>query len=322
VLNETADQIANIIRRGGGIYLKGTISEALSNGKSKLTQYYIAFALKFSFMTMMAIGVILFTFLPAILDLFLISGGLENWTLMIAFITPNIISSTTEQVYSTSTDVILGGKRPGFHSIMEIAKTITQFGWDYLLLFVLKWPQKVPILILIWIVALRDFPNKVLALIVNYIFINKKLVRLKIRTFAWQTWIAPIPAAVTVWIMAILWFNIAYSFLIKNTNIYVAGGITVTFGFLCLLWVFFPLYTLFGGWDDYGIKIFTDAVEISGPSKFLFRPIVFANKLLRKSPLHNRFTIPWQDADREAEELMKERFVKQKINEYLLSISI
>jgi len=65
-----------------------------------------------------------------------------------------------------------------------------------------------------------------------------------------------------------------------------------------------------GGWDDYGIKIFSDAVEISGPSKFLFRPIVKVNKLMIKSPLHNRFGIPWKAAQDEAEELMKERFVK------------
>jgi hypothetical protein len=319
VLNETADSIANIIRRGGGIYLKGTIAESLGNGKKELTHFYIAFALKFSFMTMIALAAIVFTFMPAIIDVLFVAGGLEAWSLMTVFITPNIIESTTEQVHSISTDVILGGKHPGWHSFTEILRTLIQFLWDFLLLFVFKWPQTAPIVVLIWILALRDFPNKFTILVLNYIYIQKKIVKIRWSSFAWQAWIAPIPATIGVWGCAAIWLNFVFPILENIMGVYIAAGISILIGFLLLLWVFFPLYTFFGGWDNYGLQIFTNAVEIAGPSKFLFRPIVKANKLLVKSPFHNKHPIPWEKANEEAEILMRERYVKQTINEYIIN---
>lgn len=315
VLNSTADSIANIIRRGGGIYLKATMSEALNNKKLELGHYYIAMALKFSFMTMMAIGVILITFLPIITEVMFITGGLEEWLLAIAFIVPNMISSTTEQVKSISGDVILGGNHPGFYSFSSILNTLLQLFWEYLILFVFKWPTYVSIGVLVWILALRDFPVKVFDLIINYVYIHFRIVKLRIKSFAWQTWIAPIPAALCVWGISELWFKAIYSPFVEWAGVYVTAAITILVGFLSLLWVFFPIYTAFGGWDEYNIKIFHEAIEISGPSRFLFRPIYFANRLLVKSPLHNKHPIPWKSADEEAEELMKIRFIKDHLKQ-------
>ena len=78
--------------------------------------------------------------------------------------------------------------------------------------------------------------------------------------------------------------------------------------------LYFPLYGYFGGWDDHNIEIFNEAVRISGPSKFLFNPILKANKLLlKKSSFHNKFEIPWRDGKRGAEELMKEAFINEHL---------
>jgi hypothetical protein len=128
------------------------------------------------------------------------TGGLEEWLLAIAFIVPNMISSTTEQVKSISGDVILGGNHPGFYSFSSILNTLLQLLWEYLILFVFKWPTYVSIGVLLWILALRDFPVKVFDLIINYVYIHFRIVKLRIKSFAWQTWIAPIPAALCVWV--------------------------------------------------------------------------------------------------------------------------
>jgi hypothetical protein len=313
VLNETADSLANLVRRGGGIYLKGTISESLNNGKRKLTAYYVAMALKFSFMTMFAIAVILYAFMPIILQVVMLTGGLENWLLAIAFITPNIIASTLEQPTSIAKDVILGGNRPTWFSSMEMYERIMSLVFDYILLFVLKIPQNIGIAALVWIIPLKSFPIKLSVLIMDWIYIQKKLIKMRLRDFAWQTWGAPIPAVISVFFVSVFWFNVVYPPMFAAWGVYATAGITVLIGFLCLIWVYFPAYTLFGGWDKYGINVFSEAVDISGPSRLLFKPVVFANKLLVKSKLHNRFPIPWEDADREMGELMKERFVKDKI---------
>ncbi|MHA1899184.1 MAG: hypothetical protein ACTSU2_17460, partial [Promethearchaeota archaeon] len=313
VLNDTADKIANIIRRGGGIYLKGTMSESLNNGKKKLTEYYLLYALKFSIMTMFAIGVLLYSVLPIISEVMFISAGLETWLLTTAFITPNIIESTTEQLLNISSDVILGGNRAGWNSFMSIFNSGLSIFIDYVLLFVLKWPQNVSIIVLVWIVALKDFPNKLVTLLLNYTFIQLKMVKIHYSKLVWQALVAPLPPSLTIYLFMKLWTRFVHPMMTAAWGVYIGGGITALVAVLSLLWIFFPLYTFFGGWDDHGIDIFEKAVEISGPSKFLFRPIVLANKLLTKSGLHNRFAIPYQEAVNEAEELMKERFVKDRI---------
>jgi hypothetical protein len=86
----------------------------------------------------------------------------------------------------------------------------------------------------------------------------------------------------------------------------------------CAMFIFFPLYCAFGGWDTNTMAIFDEAVAISGPSKFLFLPINKTSHLLEKiSPLHNRFPIPYVDAIREAEELMQERYIKDLLTSEL-----
>jgi len=92
----------------------------------------------------------------------------------------------------------------------------------------------------------------------------------------------------------------------------IAGGISILFAFIgCAMVIFFPLYSAFGGWDKNTMAIFDEAVKISGPSRFLFLPINKTSHFFEKiSPLHNRFPIPYEEALVEADELMKERYIK------------
>jgi hypothetical protein len=192
---------------------------------------------------------------------------------------------------------------------------------DVLLLFVWQIPQNASIDALIWIIPMRPFVKNLILLFVQWIYIDRKIVEVQLRQFSWQTFVAPIIPALAVGLVGQIWFNSAYPLLVTYTGIYVTAAVTVVVAFIALLWVFFPLYTFFGGWDDYSIDLFHEAVEISGPSKFLFRPIDYANNLLRKSPFHNRYPIPYKEAHEEAIQIMKERFLKDRINQILLEKS-
>lgn len=315
VLNDTADQLGNMIKRAGGLYMKPVISESLNNKKVHLTRYYIGMTLKINYWLMFGMLAIMVSFMPIILELLLTGDGTENWLLAVAFITPNFIASTLEPLGSLTGDVILGGNKPLWHSIMNISSNLLGIGLDILLLFVFQIPQKMGITGLIWLIPLKGMPLTILRLTADWIFIQKKLVKMRFRDFAWQTFVAPLPAMLLLIGLAQLWFAFAYPWLNSITNIYVTAGSSIIFGIFCLLWVYFPVYALFGGWDDYNIKIFHEAVEISGPSKFLFKPIDWANRgIIKYSKLHNRFPIPWKIADKEAEDLMKEAFVKEKLS--------
>lgn len=82
-----------------------------------------------------------------------------------------------------------------------------------------------------------------------------------------------------------------------------AGGYLIMMLFLMPIVIFF-FYSLFGGWDDFGLQIFKDAMDISGPSKkFVYLLYKVCEWGHRHSPLKNRFPIPHEDAERELEEL-------------------
>ena len=70
------------------------------------------------------------------------------------------------------------------------------------------------------------------------------------------------------------------------------------------IFLYFPLYTLFGGWDDNTLTEFEKVIQMSGPSKklliFLYK---YQKKIAKFSPLHNRYPIASEAAMREAREL-------------------
>ncbi len=85
----------------------------------------------------------------------------------------------------------------------------------------------------------------------------------------------------------------------------VAGIISVLFALTLLLFVFFAIYSLFGGWDDFSLAEFRRAMEMSGPSKPFVKLIYkLSEYFTRHSPLHNRFPIRSDEARQEAIELM------------------
>ncbi|MBN2153918.1 MAG: hypothetical protein JW839_20845, partial [Candidatus Lokiarchaeota archaeon] len=90
----------------------------------------------------------------------------------------------------------------------------------------------------------------------------------------------------------------------------VAGIISVLFALTLLLFIFFIVYSLFGGWDDFSLSEFRRAMEMSGPSKPFVKLIYkLSEYFARLSPLHNRFPIRSDESRQEAIELMliKER---------------
>ncbi|HME51826.1 MAG TPA: lipopolysaccharide biosynthesis protein [Candidatus Lokiarchaeia archaeon] len=85
----------------------------------------------------------------------------------------------------------------------------------------------------------------------------------------------------------------------------IAIGIFVVIGFLITpLFVYWPVYTLLGGWDPVGLDILEEATEISDISKpiaKLFNRIV--QNLARKSPFYNKFRIHFRSAQFQLDEL-------------------
>jgi hypothetical protein len=318
-LSALADSLANIIKAGGGINIYATISEAINNGKKELTAYYIAMIWKFVFFFKFAIGAILISFMPLIFELLLVAGGAENYILAAAFIVPNIIATIIEQPIASSEVVILGANKPTFNTITRILNDGGNIFFMWLWIIFLQLPARHGITSVIWIMPLGGFLAGLARMVANWVYIHKNIAPVRVGKFGWQTFVAPLIPAILIFVIAHLWYEYVFHTLIAwfggtNLAMMVVGVISILFAFVgCMLFFFFPMYAAFGGWDKNTIAIFDEAVRISGPSRFLFLPINKASHWFDRSPLFNRFAIPYEEAMREADELMRERHIRDKL---------
>ena len=326
-LSKLADELANSIKAGGGINIYATISEAINNGKKELTSYYISMIWKFVFFFKFAIGAILISFIPLVLEILLIAGGAENYILAAAFIMPNIIATVIEQPQSSAEVVIVGASKPEINTVLAVIQQGLNIFFTWLWLIELKLPERWGIQAVVWIMPLGLFIPMVLRTVLSWLYIHKKIAPVRCKEFSWQTFIAPIIPALIIIIIAKLWYMFVFEnmiILLGGTDIamIIAGVVSILFAFVgCLMFIFMPLYGAFGGWDTNTLAIFDEAVAISGPSRFLFLPINKATHLLvSKSRLHNKFQISYLDAHKEADDLMKERFIKDRLTQEILSL--
>jgi hypothetical protein len=313
-LSKVADELANVIKRGGGINIKATISEARNNNKIELTAYYVAQSWKWIFFFTFAIGSVLLSFMPLLINVIFGAVGAEEYLLAAAFIIPNVIATTIEEPNGLADNIIYGANRPGFKTATDLIMMVVNTAILYYWLFVVR-VGSMGLNVLFWFIPMWVFPFELIILYVKWHFIHKEICPVRFSKFAWQSFVAPgIPALIIAGV-AQLWIIFIFPPLATAVGVIIGGVITILFGFVgCLMFMFFPLYTAFGGNDENTLNIFSEAVEISGPSRFLFRPInKMMNFLGKKSPLHNKFPIPWEQALIEADELMKEKYIKDCI---------
>ncbi|MHA1339029.1 MAG: hypothetical protein ACTSRZ_03430 [Promethearchaeota archaeon] len=304
-LNATADELANITKRSEGINLKGGLSESFNNKRPALTQYYIAQIFKWYGFFTTGIGIIVLTFFPALMEVIFSGHDLETYLLAIPFILPNVLHTIlVEGLEGSSKQILDMTNLQWIRSLLDIGHNIATLITTYIYLEVTHIPQKYGIAAMIWIMPMGNFIADFGFMLIRWIIINKKVVKLNIPI--WQSFIAPLPPAIITFIIGKLWVLFIHPIIIESLGLYIGGVITLLFAFIgCFLFTFITLYSYFGGWDDYGLNVFYEAVKISGPSRIFFVPIAKMSGLLTKiSPLHNKFPIPYEKAERARFELM------------------
>jgi hypothetical protein len=317
-LSGVADQFANYMKAGGGINIRGTLSEAYNSGKKALSSYYLAMQWKFFSMFQFALGSLLLAFMPFILTTLFNIGGAANYALAAAFVVPNIIATVAEEPIKTGENMLLGANKPVIDTILRIAADFLGLFLLYMALFVFKIPDWGTTAI-IWLIPMLPFLPNLVRGISTWFYLGKKVLPVEWKKFAYQSFIAPIPPAIMYGFIGNLWVVHVFPLLTSafgggETGMIVSAVISVLFAVLFGLFFFFPMYGLFGGWDDHTLSVFQEAVEISGPSKFIFNPILKVTLFLgRRSKLHGKFPIPHEEALKEARELMQMRHIKDAL---------
>ncbi len=264
------------------------ISEALSSGYKKLSQYYSVQSYKWGAIASAVLGAVLLVVAPK----FIIgSSGVEFQRAAILAVPLAIFGSI--QFFGWLGDAIfLGSNQPVLRAVMILVEQAIRV----ILLVVLLARFQIEALILAYFVGI------LVRGIVAYFVADRYCFPQKI--YFWQTLAAPLMAAG----MHYLFLSLIANFVWQGDEI---SSVALFFiGLLPAMPVFFFFYALAGGWDDAGLEEVTEASHMTG---FLYPVVKVIFELpsrwgAKLSPLHNRFPIKMREtAMEEALALTKSR---------------
>ncbi len=247
------------------------ISEAISNGKRILSQYYSVMAYKYNATISAFIGAVLLAVAPR----FIIgSSGLEFQRAAI-YVIPLTIWGAVQFPSWVGDNVQLGANKPYLKSLLVFSEQVIRV----ILAFILLARFQVTGLIIAYFVGL--FAKGITAYVIN----NK--VCFPQRFFVWQSLVAPLLAGAA-----------HFGFLsLINRFIWKGDQITSVIIFFIAILPSFPVYMffygLFGGWDKDTLEELRNAAALSGSVKGLTRWGMYEPTALgaRLSPLNGRFPI-------------------------------
>ena len=264
------------------------ISEAISNGKRMLGQYYSVMAYKYNGMTSAFIGAVLLAVAPR----FILGSTGPEFARAAIYVIPLTIWGAVQFPSWVGDNVQLGANKPWLKSILVFSEQTIRvtLAWFLLSRF------QVTGLIIAYFVGL--FSKGIAAYIINH------KVCFPQRFYVWQSLIAPILAGavhygILWWISGLIW---------KGDQI--TSVLIFLIGILPSFPLYMFLYGFFGGWDVATLAELNDAVALTGSVRWLLRWGMYEPTRLggRISPLNNRFPITNRsEAMLEAKSLTEEK---------------
>ena len=263
------------------------ISEAISHGRRKLSQYYASMNYKWAAF----ISAFLAAVLLAIADRFILGSAGREFERAAIYVVPLIVWGSAQHLSAIGDVIALGSNRPGLKLLMLGGEQVLRI----LLAVLLVDRFQVAGLIAAYLIA-------VLTRGIASYFINSRLC-FPLRYYPWQSLVAPLLAGAVQYVV------------LRFVTGVIWQGDEVTSIIIFLIGILFsyPLYTflygLFGGWDDATLAEARRASAMLPFLKFMARIFWTATAIgARLSPLHNRFPITNRaDAMEEAHSLTAEK---------------
>ncbi len=267
--------------------LMSSISEAISNGRRILSQYYSVMAYKWGGFISAFVGAVLL----AVADRFILGATGPEFTRAAVYVIPLIFWGAIQYPSWVGDYVQLASNRPYLKFTLVGGEQFIRI----VLAFLLMARFQIYALIMAYFVALLT--KDIVAYFVNHRFCFPQ------RFYFWQSLGAPILAGA------------AHYFLLRWVTGLIWRGDPVTSVLIFLVGILFSypvfafFYGLFGGWDDRTLGELKRGTEITGIMK-PFAGLFWASSALgaRISPLHNIFPITiYEEAMAEAHDLSLEK---------------
>lgn len=302
VLATIGGSIPDVMNWFGTTNITPLVAESYMNDKRTLARYYVGQDIRFQ-------SLLIGFFAPLMIGLYFVMPiawvelGMVNYLLASIFIIPRLVRISVEKFLGQPGAVLYGANRPNYRMIMDLVQSVVAFGMQVLYLAVWHIPTRFGLGATAWIIQCGHLPVAVLFAAFAYVYVQKRLLKIKIP--GKQIVVGISAAAVVCTILDLMVVFFVFIPIYHAVGFYVALVVGIIPLALILCFVFFPLTGFFGAWDDTNLEEFKKAVEMSGPSKWLVKPL---HRILawacRRSPLHDRFGMATDEVEREARELL------------------
>ncbi|MBD3354200.1 MAG: hypothetical protein GF364_22145, partial [Candidatus Lokiarchaeota archaeon] len=287
----------------GDFELTPSLAESYMNGKKHLSQFYVKNSLKWNGFFMMLMVTVISTLVPTLLPAILELPGLENYQSAVIFIPFLLIHNMFRPYIDILNPILVGTLHIGFYTFLRLLEEVFQVFFVWLFCFGLKLPELGPIGIAI-ILGWEHFFPRLIKMILGFIYTQKKIFKIEINWMS--TLILPAISASPIILFSLFWKYVVFSPMLDLFGAIATTIITLLIVlFIFVPFVFLPLTGILGCWDDFQLKTFKKAVKLSGPSKWIVKPFyTMIKKGVDLNPKwHNKFKIPWEQAEREMKEL-------------------
>jgi O-antigen/teichoic acid export membrane protein len=264
------------------------ISEAISNGKRVLAQYYAMMFYKYGGMVSGFIAAVLL----AVADRFILGSTGPEFERAAIYVIPLTIWGALQYFSWVGDQVQLGANKPYLKSILIFGEQIIRAGLGWVLIT----RYQVTGLVIAYLIAM------VTKGLVTYFVTSRICYPLKF--YPWQGLAAPLLATVTHYAL-LRWFT----GLIWQDN-ELSSVLIFFLGILPSFPVYSLFYGLFGGWDSATLSELKEAVDTTGSFRWLAYGLIYWPSQLaaRLSPLTDKFPISiHNEAMEEARALTAER---------------
>lgn len=304
--------IPDIVNWFGVPAITPLISESYLNGKKNLSQYYIGQFLRFRFLLDGFFSPLMIILVPVI-PIAWTAMGMDNYMLGAAVIIPRLIMIIFQHIADIPGQVLFGANRPNWAIIAGFLNNVLNTVFLFLLLGVWDLPSQFGFTAIVWIYICYTLPLGLIFTIASYTWVHKKVLPIKIPVK--QIFFGIIlPSFLTFFLM---YMGKAFIFdpVLAATNFYLAALATIPVLALVMIFFYFPMTAILGGWDPINLEEFRKTAWMSGPSKFVVMPLYWLlKKVTKKSPLHGRFQMSTENVIKDAQELL---LIKRKNREEL-----
>ncbi|MHA1682865.1 MAG: hypothetical protein ACTSUE_18145 [Promethearchaeota archaeon] len=305
---------SGIIGQFGDFALSTSIAESYSNGKKKLAEFYVSYTIRWRYFFYILIAMALLSVIPYFIWLIDNTSVLEYYRGTTIFFIPLLLRKLLDPLLQLPDPVMYGALKITAYNIIRAMEEILKIFFLWFFIFVIQVQYTWGTFGLIFLLGYTHIVPYLIKSAILFIYVNKKVMKIKIY---WKsTILGPTLSALPVFGITQLWYYTGFPVMVNAIGPEVTIGVSMFILFIILIFIYFPLNVLIGGWDDYMFHVFKKAIDLSGPSKPIFMTLLRVMAPFKKTAQklgswnNPKWTIPFKEAHEEIRELMD---IKRKI---------